>query len=125
MKTFQEKSKPRQFFESTPVLILLSVILILFVFGIVNFAKKAIEASRKRELAEERINELEGRKVNLENDIENLETDFGKERVFRENFGMGRPGEGVVVVVEPKDGLGSEGQKKGFWYFVRGWFTDD
>jgi hypothetical protein len=68
--------------------------------GIISFANKAKEAYKNRKIAEEKIFELNERKVKLENDLNELHTDLGKERVFRENYGLGRPGEKVIVVLD-------------------------
>lgn len=59
-----------------------------------------MDAYQNRKIAEEKILELKDRKAKLETNISELNTDFGKERVFRENYGLGKPGEKVVIVVE-------------------------
>ncbi len=99
MKDFQNKRK-NSILHTVPVLGLFFVFLVLFAVGVVDFAGKAKEAYRNKKIAKEKILELEERKTKLENDISELNTDFGKEKVFRENYGLGKPGENVVVVVD-------------------------
>jgi cell division protein FtsB len=104
MKDFQNKRK-NSILHTVPVLGLFFVFLVLFAVGVVDFAGKAKEAYRNKKIAKEKILELEERKTKLENDISELNTDFGKEKVFRENYGLGKPGENVVVVVDDTNSI--------------------
>jgi len=119
MKDFQNKGKNRILY-SLPVLVLFLVILVLFATGIIDFANKAKDAYQNRKIAEEKILELKERKTKLESDIGELNTDLGKERVFRENYGLGKPGEKVIIVVEDTNKESpEESSKTGFFdYFM-------
>lgn len=63
------------------------------------------ETGRNKEAILEEVLALREQKDKLQNDIENLETTEGKERFFRENFGLAKEGEGVIVVVEEEEPL--------------------
>jgi len=119
VKDFQNKSK-NGILYSLPVLVLFLVILVLFATGIIDFANKAKDAYQNRKIAEEKILELKERKTKLESDIGELNTDLGKERVFRENYGLGKPGEKVIIVVEDTSKESpKESSKTGFFdYFM-------
>ena len=60
------------------------------------------ETGRNRQMAQERVMALREQKDKLSADIDYLETDEGKEKFFRENFGVAKEGEGVIIVVEEK-----------------------
>lgn len=74
---------------------------------------------KNKKIAEDKVYELEQRKEKLLSDIENLNTDKGKEKVFRENFGLGKEGEGMIVVVEDKSSppVQRDEEKKGILDF--------
>ncbi len=122
MRDFQNK-KQKSLWYSLPVLIGLFVLLIFFVFGLVDFARKSYDAYLNRKNAEERIFELTERKKTLQGDLEELHTDLGKERIFRENYGLGRPGEGVIVVVDEDQEM-PERPKPSVWGYVKDLFTN-
>ncbi|MFM7088021.1 MAG: hypothetical protein ACKOW9_00595 [Candidatus Paceibacterota bacterium] len=121
MKNFQNKRKNHVLY-SLPVLVLCILILIVFAVGIFDFAKKARDAYQNKKNAEERILELAERKKKLEADLGELHSDLGKERVFRENYGLGRPGEQVIVVVEGGNVQEKEPSKASFLEYLRDLF---
>jgi len=124
MRNFQEKNKFKNFMRSKPVLILLTIILIAFVWNIVNLSVKLQETYKNKNIEQEKISDLENRKAKLSTDIDKLNTDKGKEEVIRENFGMVKEGEGVVVIVDDKNQTipDSKNENKGFFYFLKNLF---
>jgi len=80
----------------------LGLVVLFFAWGVVNFLLTMKETVKNRNIAQQKVLELEKRKEKLVKDIDDLNTDKGKEKVFREDFGMGRDGEGLVIVVEEK-----------------------
>ncbi|MEK7564336.1 MAG: septum formation initiator family protein [Patescibacteria group bacterium] len=56
-----------------------------------------------REIAEEQLAQLKNKKQKLSNDIENLNTEEGKETIFRENFGLAKEGENLIIVLDEKN----------------------
>ena len=122
MRHFQRKRKLRTFLETWPVLILLLALVVFFAFGILNFVGKMGETAKSKKIAEDAFIELEERKAGLEEDIETLETPLGKERVFREDFGLAKEGEGVIVVIDEIKEEVEEEEKKGFWRFFQNIF---
>lgn len=115
MRDFQDKNKNgvfRRIFYSTFGLIFLTVLILTFAWGVMNFMFKMQETERNKSIAEEKLFELEKRKEKLEMDISLLSTDKGKEKIFREDFSMGREGEGLIVVVEEKKDVPKEEVEK-------------
>lgn len=105
MRDFQQKDRRRPFrriLESWPFLFLFVIILVFFISGVFSFLIKMNDTIKNKKIAEDKVYELKKRKDQLIVDIDNLNTDKGKEKVFRENFGLGKEGEGMIVVVEDK-----------------------
>ncbi|OGI63675.1 hypothetical protein A2914_03005 [Candidatus Nomurabacteria bacterium RIFCSPLOWO2_01_FULL_41_21] len=126
MRNFQQKDRFWRILESWPILIILSVLVFLFAFGIINFLGKMRETAHNKRVVEAEVLELETRKEKLQNDIENLRTDEGKEKIFREDYGLAKEGEGVIVVVEEEGGKDeSQNNKKGFWVFLKNLFRKE
>jgi competence protein ComGC len=125
MKNFQEKKNKKKILYSKPVLIILSILLLLFIYNVLKLANKASETKRNREIAEERIKELELQKSNLESNIQKLSTEEGVEQNIRERFGLGKDGEAMIVIVEDesKNTDNNDNEKKGFWSFLKKLFN--
>lgn len=70
------------------------------VWGVYAKERESLEL-RKR--AEADLSELQLREANLRADIAALKTDRGLEAAIREEYGMGREGEQLVVIVDPPE----------------------
>ena len=102
MKDFTHKKNTRQLMHSVPVLVLLFVILCFF--SVKTFSLYQKEAS-VREKAMEVIadeNKLKIRQNELQQKVDFLQTERGKEEEMRGRFMIGEPGEGVIMVVDQK-----------------------
>lgn len=124
MVNFQGKKNKRHFLHSVPALLLLSVVLVFFAYGVITLFGKMRETSKNKKISEERLVTLENRKEKLERDIDELSHDKGKERIFREDYGLALPGEGVVVIVDEQNPNIEEipPKNKGFWESVKVFF---
>ena len=124
MRNFQEKTSWKNILESWPVLVILFTLVILFIFGLLEFEQKRQETAKKRILVEQKVNDLQDRKDKLVLDVSNLNTEQGKEKIFRENFGLAKEGEGLIVVIDdkkpPEEALVVE--EKGFFDFLKNLF---
>ena len=81
------------------------------------------ETSKNKKIAENKIVELKQQKEKLLSDINSLNTDEGKEKIFRENFGLAKEGEDVIVVVEDKNSSRiEENVSSGFFSFLKNLF---
>lgn len=117
MNNFQAKKKNRKIIHTIPVLLILSIILIIFVVGVFSLFFKMQDTHRNKENSQAKLKELEDRKSKLLLDIEGLTTTSGQEKLFRENYGFAKPGEGVVVIVEDENSKKLENtlENKGFF----------
>jgi len=100
MRNFQRKRVWRNMFESKPFLIFLGLLILLFAWNIFGLWKKMEETAKNKQIVQNQITALNQQKDKLTSDINNLNTDQGKEQVFRENFGLAKNGESEIVVLD-------------------------
>jgi len=119
MKKFQNKKHYKKIMQSKPVLIVLGVCLIFFIFNIIQLTNKAIETRKNRNIAQNKINQFQQQKNDLEYKIQKLNTEKGMEENIRERFGLAKEGEGVVIIVEDKNKIENKEieNDKGFLVF--------
>ncbi len=123
MRKFQEKKGKQGFMRSRPVLICLGLLILLFSWNIAVFIGKAVNTGRNKQMAADKLAELQQEKEKLSADIERLKTDKGKEESIREKFGLALPGEGLIVVVDEKPVPASvENDTGGLFSFFKRWF---
>jgi cell division protein FtsB len=125
MRNFQEKKNKRKLMHSKPVLIILSILVLLFIYNVIKLANKAADTKRNREIAENKIIELQKQKEDLTKQIEKLNTEKGIEEDIREKFGLGKEGEGMIVIVDDESKNNNESAEKsgGFWSFLKNLFN--
>lgn len=123
MRNFQEKRGLRAILQSKPALILLGVVILAFAWSIIGLAGKTEDTAKNKKNAIDKIAELQQEQDKLSFDIQNLQTDQGKEAAVRENLGWGKPGEGMIVVVDDKTQPNvKETQQTGFFSFLKNLF---
>ena len=123
MQKIQIKKRKSSFIKHPIFLGFLFVFLIIFIVGVFNLFFKMQDTVRNKQISENRLKNLEERKAKLLNDIDNLSSDKGKERVFRENYGYAAPGEGVILIVPDKEIDTLQEEKSSFWLKIKGFFT--
>ena len=124
MRNFQQKNKWKDFLQSKPVLYLFGFFVVIFIWNMFGFIKKANDTANNRRIAEEKIANLKKEKDKLTLDIDKLKTDKGVEESIREKFGLVKEGEGVIVVVDDKNAKNNteNNESKGFFANIMGWF---
>jgi cell division protein FtsB len=55
-----------------------------------------------RDDAQQRLNELTAQQEQLQSDIAKLQTTRGREEVLRDQYAVAKPGEEMMVIVEPE-----------------------
>lgn len=103
MHSFQEKKKWRKIMESKLALVIFGICILFFAYSVLGLVFKAIETSKNKELAKEKIIELQKEKQKLTEDLNSLNTDKGKEEAIRDKFGMAKEGENLIVVIDDKN----------------------
>jgi len=124
MRNFQEKNKFKRFMRSKPVLVILFFIVIAFTLNVINLTSKLRDTYKNKKIEQEKIYDLEKRKLKLSSDIDRLGTEAGKEEAIRENFGMIKEGEDVIIIIEDKNKNEEPPvePKKGFFYSLKNIF---
>ena len=126
MKSFQPKRGFRNIVYSRPVLVILGVLLIFFVWGVVGFMGKMTITTENKKIAENRVLDLQKEKVKLSSDIAKLKTDSGVEESIRDKFGLAKEGEGLIVVEDDKNSTVVPKKDSGgffsFLFFWKNWF---
>ena len=102
MRNFQQKRGWRSLVESKPVLILLGIFILFFAWNILGFYRKMQETEKNKNIVEDKITELTAQKQQLLSDTNSLNTDEGKEKLFRDNFRLAKDGEEEIVIVDDK-----------------------
>jgi cell division protein FtsB len=122
MRNFQQKGRWRNIMQSKIVLILLGIVILIFAWNVLSFWNKMRETEKNKEIVEEKIALLKQQKENYSSEIENLKTDKGKEKFFRESLGLAKDGEGLIIVVEDKNPPVAPASSSGFWSFLKNLF---
>ena len=123
MKNFQQKSGWGNILQSKPVLILFGFLILVFTFNIVGLWNRMQDTEKNKKIAEDKVITLEKQKEKLSLEINSLKTDQGKEKIFRENFGLAKEGEDVTIVVEDKNPpIVQKPASTGFFSFLRNLF---
>ncbi len=123
MVNFQRQRNGAQILQSKPVLIFFGIVILVFAWSVFGFWNKMQDTAQNKKIVEEKIAELQQQKVKLTADINNLNTDAGKEKIFRENYGLAKPGEDLIVVVEDKNSAdASKNSSSGFFSFLKNLF---
>lgn len=123
MRNFQKKGVWRNIMQSKPVLVLLGIVILFFAWSVLGFWNTMEETENNRQAVQNKVTELKEQKQKLLADINSLQTEEGKERFFRENYGLAKEGENVIIVVEDKN-LPKESAEtsSGFWSFLKNLF---
>ncbi|MDR3519294.1 MAG: septum formation initiator family protein [Candidatus Pacebacteria bacterium] len=87
-------------FQSKPFLICLGILIVFFAWNIWGLWNKMEETAKNKQVVQNQITALNQQKEKLTADINNLNTDQGKEEIFRENFGLAKAGESEIVVLD-------------------------
>jgi len=88
----------RLFFKRL-LLVALSVVVIVAAPSVWNIYTKEHESAVIKAQAQAQLADLEARKQHLEASIANLETNRGKEAALRQQYDMGKQGEGMIMII--------------------------
>jgi len=124
MRNFQEKRRFKQVMQSKPVLALLGIMILVFAWSVFGLIGKMRETIKNKEVAEEKIQELQKEKEQLTNNINQLKTNQGIEENIREKYGLAKDGESMIVVVDDKNSPATDTENKpvGFFSKIVNWF---
>jgi len=124
MRNFQDKRSFKRVLQSKPVLFLLFLVFLVFAWGVFGFLGKMQETRKNKNNAYDKLEELKREKVRLSGEIDKLQTEEGVEATIREKFGLAKEGEGLIVVVDDKNGAEEVmvEESGGFFLFLKNLF---
>ncbi len=102
MANFRSRYDPVRLFLKRVGTLALALFVILAAVGVWKVYMKERESQTLREYAEIEQQELEMQAERLRADTEKLKTDRGQEEALREQYDVGKHGEGLIIIVEPK-----------------------
>lgn len=123
MLEFQEKRKIKRLVYSKITLVILLILIALMLKMVWEVYQKESLTRNNLEKTTNSLDSLQGRERLLSSGIDKLQTDSGIEQEIREKYGLVKPGEEVIIVVDSDDNtsllpLSSE---TGFWQKVKDW----
>ena len=126
MLEFQEKRKLRRLIYSKITLVLLILLILLILNGVWNIYKKQDITKDNLAKTASSLESLQARENMLSSQIERLKTPAGTEEEIREKYGLVKPGEEVIVVVDSSTTAADETSTTdtGFWQKIVNWFQD-
>ena len=122
MLEFQEKRKLRRFLYSRLTLVVLVVIIGLVlkaVWGV--YEKQKTTADNLNKIAGS-FADLQARQKMLSAEVEKLNTTAGLETEIRDKFGLVKPGEQVITVVDNGGDTNAAASSTGFWQKILNWW---
>ena len=102
MANFRSRYDPARLFLKRVGTLALLIVVIAAGVGVVRVYLKERESQTLREYAEIEKHELEQQAQRLRNDTQKLKTARGQEEALREQYDVGKYGEGLIVIVEPQ-----------------------
>ena len=124
MRNFQKKERYKRLMQSKPFLIFLGIVILVFIFSTFSFMSKMEETIKNRKIEEAKITELEKSKEKLNSDISKLKTEAGVEEIIRENYGVAKEGENMIMITDDKNSPATQpkADEGGFWSIIKSWF---
>ena len=85
---------------------------------------KQIESGENLKKIEENLTSANLKKAELEKNIENLKTEEGQEKEIREKYDVKKPGEEIILIVEPKNVASQNATTSGVLGKIGKWFKN-
>lgn len=101
MREFQEKHKYKKILYSKGMIIVLVILIVFFARATWGVYKKEKESSANAYRATQELKRLSDREALLTSEIARLSTDEGIEEEIRAKYGVSKPGEEILIIVDP------------------------
>lgn len=124
MMEFQQKRQVKRILYSRTTLVVLGVIIVLLINSVWGVYKKRAISKENLNKAQASLDTLLAREETLSNEIDRLKSTAGVEEEIREKFGLVKPGEEVIIVVDAESKLTDENmvENRNFWQKMIEWF---
>ena len=101
MAAIRDRNDPLRIMGRRLILAALTILVLSALWTVWNVYRKSSESARLNIEAQARLLDLQQRQALLQSDLDKLQTERGMEEALRAEYGMGKAGEGMVVIVEP------------------------
>lgn len=101
MATLKQRKDPVRIFMRRVALAGLFVLVLIAISGVWSIYRKDQESIALKEEAQAQLADLSTQQAQLTASIAELETERGKEAALRQEYSVGDPGEGMIMIVEP------------------------
>lgn len=116
MREFQEKKRFRRYLYSKGAVAMLLVLVIFFGRASWGVYKKEQESAANAAQAQVSLKRLEDRQKILTHELNRLKTDEGIEEEIRSKFGVSKPGEQVIIIVDDRKSTTTEPEPEPTWW---------
>ena len=124
MREFQDKKRVRKFLYSKGVVAVLAVFVLILAHATWGVYQKEQESQTAAAASESELGKLQDRQAVLQSEIARLKTDEGVEEEIRSKFSVAKPGEDLIIIVNPDDATNTQTlPKPSLWDRVKGWLT--
>lgn len=123
MREFQEKNRYKKYLYSKVTIGILIFMILIAARATWNVLAKEHQSAANALQAQSELNRLTDRQELLGTEINKLSTDDGIDEAIRQKFGVSKPGEEMIVIVEKdQTPTTTEATTTSWWGKVRGWF---
>jgi hypothetical protein len=105
MATFDKRHDPIRILWRRLGMFGILVLVVAAIPGVWNVYGKERESRSLRTQAELQVRNLAQQEARLSGDISRLQTERGKEEALREQYAVGKRGEGLIIIVDPPQAL--------------------
>lgn len=117
MRSFREQKTIRRILFSKPVIWFLFVFFLIIFIASSRNAIRAYWAYFERKETEREFNKMADEKISVEKRIANLNTEEGQEKEVKNVFGFHKPGEKILIILDPPN-IGTSSEEKSPQNFI-------
>jgi hypothetical protein len=97
-----QRTDPIRLLWRRVLLLVLFLVLLAAAWALWGIWGKQQESLAMRRSAEGHLHDLQGQYAALQDKVDGLKTERGQEGVLRDTYDVGKPGEGLIVIVDDK-----------------------
>jgi cell division protein FtsB len=124
MQEFQAKKRFRKYLYSKATIAVVIILIGFFAKATWNVYQKEQDSSAQAARADMELKRLEERQTLLTGELQRLGTKEGLEEEIRSKYSVSKPGEQVVIIVDPaqSEKATTTPQNQSWWDKIKSWF---